>query len=98
MLVNVTEKEGKIVIIPEGKIDSNTAPEFEKAVFDAVTDTSNVIADLEKLEFMSSAGLRVFLALQKLVSKNGSLKVKNVSDNIMEVFEITGFIDILDIE
>ena len=98
MVVNVTEKEGKIIIAPEGKIDSNTAPEFEKAVFDAVTDTSNVIADLEKLEFMSSAGLRVFLALQKLVSKNGSLKVRNVSDNIIEVFEITGFIDILDIE
>ena len=98
MVVNVTEKEGKIIIAPEGKIDSNTAPEFEKAVFDAVNETSDVIADLEKLEFMSSAGLRVFLALQKLVSKNGSLKVKNVCDNIIEVFEITGFIDILDIE
>ena len=98
MKVEIIKNEQNVIIMPEGKIDSNSAPEFEKAVFDAVDENSNVIADLKDLEFMSSAGLRVFLTLQKLVDKNGSLKLKNVADNIIEVFAITGFIDILDIE
>ena len=82
----------------KGRLDTNSAPELEREISDSVLGISKLIIDLAELQYISSAGLRVLLAAQKTMNKQGSMIVKNVSDSIMEVFEITGFSDILNIE
>ena len=81
-----------------GRLDTTTAPEFEAALDQAVPGTEDLILDFDGLEYISSAGLRVVLKAQKLMNAQGSMKLINVNDSIMEVFDITGFIDILTIE
>jgi len=81
-----------------GRVDSTTAPELEEAIMSEVDSISDLVLDFEKLEYISSAGLRVLLNAQKSMNAKGSMKLKNVNDTIMEVFEITGFSDILTIE
>ena len=83
----------------EGRIDTTTAPALEGELKRSVTSgVQNLIFDFAKVEYISSAGLRVLLAAQKVMKKQGSMVVKNVNDAIMEVFEVTGFSDILTIE
>lgn len=80
----------------KGRLDTTTAPELEAALeLDGITD---LVLNFEGLEYISSAGLRVILAAQKKMSAQGKMVIKNVNDTIKEVFEITGFIDILTIE
>lgn len=82
----------------EGRLDTTTAPELEaelKASLDYVTE---LVFDFSELEYLSSAGLRVILAAQKTMNKQGKMIIRHVNDTIMEVFEITGFVDILTIE
>ena len=82
----------------EGRLDTTTAPELEaelKASLDGITELD---LDFEKLEYLSSAGLRVLLAAQKVMNKQGSMVIRHVNETIHEVFEVTGFIDILTIE
>ena len=82
----------------EGRLDTTTAPELEaelKASLDGITELD---LDFEKLEYLSSAGLRVLLAAQKTMNKQGSMVIHHVNETIREVFEVTGFIDILTIE
>ena len=81
----------------EGRLDTVTAPALENELKD-IGDITLLIIDLEKLEYISSAGLRVMLMAQKLMSAKGEMKVTNVCDAVREVFEITGFADILNIE
>lgn len=81
-----------------GRLDTTTAPELEAAVDSCPADTQELVLDFHGLEYISSAGLRVLLKAQKNMAKRGQLKILNVSDDIMEVFEITGFSDILTIE
>lgn len=81
-----------------GRLDTITAPELEKAVKDNIFGVERLVFDFAKLEYLSSAGLRVILAAQKIMNKQGSMVVKNVSNEIQEIFEITGFADILTIE
>lgn len=98
MTINTTKEGEKLIIAPEGRIDSVTAPEFGKAVEDNIEGIKELVIDFAKLDYISSAGLRVLLSLQKTMSKVGTMKLINVGDVIMDVLNITGFVDILTIE
>ena len=83
----------------EGRIDTTTAPALGGALKRSVpSDVKTLVLDFAKVEYISSAGLRVLLAAQKVMKKQGSMVVRNVNEAIMEVFEVTGFADILTIE
>lgn len=84
--------------ILEGRLDTVTSPDLEEEVHASIDDLDDIVMDFGKLEYISSAGLRVLLSVEKAMSKKGSFKVVNVNDTIMEIFEVTGFADILTIE
>lgn len=86
-----------LVFALDGRLDTTTAPELENEIGD-LDGVEELIFDMEKLEYISSAGLRVILKAQKIMNEKGSMKLKNVGESIMEVFEITGFSDFLTIE
>ena len=88
----------KDTIFLSGRLDTTTSPELEAFVEKELTDTQNLVFDLAELEYISSAGLRVILKVQKFMNKKGTMKLVHVSDVIEEIFEITGFTDILTIE
>lgn len=91
--------EGKTLNIAlEGRLDTTTAPQLEAELKQSIADNSELILDFVKLEYLSSAGLRVLLAAQKVMNKQGKMVIRNVNDVISEVFEVTGFADILTIE
>ena len=94
MKITKTQSGEALVIALEGRLDTTTAPELEAEVkqLEGITDLT---LDFEKLEYVSSAGLRVLLAAQKTMNKQGSMVIKNVIPDIKEVFEITGFSDVL---
>ena len=96
-MLNITKKvdADSILISLEGRLDTNTASRLEAELQDAPTAPALVL-DLEKLEYISSAGLRVFLSAQK--KTRGKMKIVHVGETVMEIFEVTGFSDILDIE
>ena len=81
-----------------GRLDTITAPALDKTINEELAGVKNLILDLKNLEYISSAGLRVLLGAQKKMQKIGSMKVVNVCEEVMEVFEMTGFADILVIE
>lgn len=81
-----------------GRLDTTTAPQLEAELKSSLNNIKELVFDLSKLEYISSAGLRVLLAAQKVMNSQGSMKITNVVPEIMEVFEITGFTDILTIE
>lgn len=82
----------------EGRLDTMTAPQLESEVKESLEGVKELVFDFEKLDYVSSAGLRVILSAQKAMNKQGSMKILNVNSDIMDVFEITGFADILTIE
>lgn len=82
----------------EGRLDTTTAPQLEKELKEDVNGVTELTFDFAKLEYISSAGLRVLLSAQKIMNKQGHMVIRNVNDDIMEIFEVTGFSDILDIE
>ena len=81
-----------------GRLDTTTAPELEAVIKENITGVTNLVMDFAGLEYLSSAGLRVILSAQKAMNKQGEMVIRNVNETINEVFEITGFIDILTIE
>lgn len=81
-----------------GRLDTVTAPELETVIKNELAGVETLVFDLEKLEYISSAGLRVLLSAQKIMSKQGRMIIRNAGESIMEVFEVTGFTDILTIE
>ena len=85
-------------LVVVGRLDTQTAPELEKEVDNVVSDIKELTFDMTGLEYVSSAGLRVILKAQKIMTTKGSMKLIGVNDSIMEVFDITGFLDILTIE
>lgn len=85
-------------IVLEGRLDTTTAPQLETEFKQSISDNTELILDFAKLEYLSSAGLRVLLAAQKVMNKQGKMTIRNVNDVILEVFEVTGFADILTIE
>ena len=96
MKIDFTKNNGILTVILDGRLDTVTAPEFESFLGENYDGTSCIIIDCEKLMYVSSAGLRVFLSAQKKMK--GAVKLTNVCELVMEVFEITGFADILVIE
>jgi anti-sigma B factor antagonist len=98
MTITKNQEAGKLTISLEGRLDTTTAPQLEGELRTAVNGITELIFDLEKLDYVSSAGLRVLLAAQKVMNRQGSMKIRNVNSDIMEIFEITGFVDILSIE
>ena len=93
------EKNGnQLTVALEGRLDTMTAPELEAALKEALNGVEELTFDLAKLEYISSAGLRVLLAAQKTMNRQGSMTVKNANEIIMEIFDVTGFADILTIE
>ena len=98
--MNINRKiNGKeLMVIAEGRIDTNTAPLLENEITD-IEKFENLIFDFKNVEYISSAGLRVLLAAQKRINKvGGNMKISNVNENVKDVFEVTGFTDILKIE
>ena len=96
--INKTIENGKAAFCLEGRLDTVTSPFLEAELKDALEGVSELTLDFEKLEYISSAGLRVLLAAQKEMNKRGTMKVTHVGETIMEIFEVTGFSDILTIE
>ena len=99
MTITKNTENGVLTLALEGRLDTNTAPDLEREIsVDLTVDVQTLILDLKELEYISSAGLRVLLATQKKMNKQGNMVVKNANDMIMDVFQVTGFIDILTIE
>ena len=92
--LNGTELNVKVV----GRLDTTTAPELETEFKQSLDGVEKLILDFAELEYLSSAGLRVILGAQKTMNKQGEMIIKNVNETINEIFEVTGFIDILTIE
>ena len=93
------KKNAEITVIEiSGRLDTITAPALDKVINEDIEDTKNLVLDVKGMEYISSAGLRVLLGAQKKMQKIGSMKVINVSEEVMDVFEMTGFADILVIE
>lgn len=97
MDIKKTQNGTSVTLSICGRIDTSTAPEFEAAI-ENLNDTTELILDFANVEYISSAGLRIVLKAQKLMNKNGKMKLVNVNDDVMDVFDITGFLDILTIE
>mgnify|MGYP002556039356 CR=1 FL=1 len=85
-------------LVLEGRLDTTTAPQVEAELKGAVDGITELNMDFEKLEYLSSAGLRVILAAQKTMNKQGKMVIRQVNETIREIFEVTGFLDILTIE
>ncbi|MCR4605689.1 MAG: STAS domain-containing protein [Eubacterium sp.] len=95
--INKTAEGSKLTIALEGRLDTTTAPDLEKEVKENLDGVTELVFDMKDLEYISSAGLRVLLSAQKVMNKAGKMTVTNVSDSINEIFEVTGFSDILSI-
>ena len=98
MKIIKNQNGGSLTIALEGRLDTSTAPELEQAIKGSLDGVTELVMDFARLDYISSAGLRVLLSAQKTMSKQGSMKVIHVNEMVMEVFEVTGFSDILTIE
>ena len=90
--------ESGLTVALSGRLDTTTAPELEKELKASLDGVTSLTIDMKDLDYISSAGLRVLLSAQKIMNKQGGMKVVHVSETIMEIFEVTGFSDILVIE
>ena len=94
-----TNLEGtRLTVAVEGKLGTTSAPELEKALKNSISGVTELIFDLEKVEYLASAGLRVLLSSAKVMKKQGSMKIIHVTEPVMEVFTFTGLADTMDIE
>lgn len=98
MNINKVVDGATLQISLEGRLDTTTAPQLEAEFKQSLDGITSLELDFDKLEYLSSAGLRVILAAQKTMNKQGKMVIRHVNETIMEVFEVTGFIDILTIE
>ena len=98
MTINRKKNGSSLEIAVEGRLDTTTSPELEKELQASLEGISDLTLDFSKLDYISSAGLRVLLSAHKTMSKKGGMKVTHVNEIVGEVFEVTGFADILDIE
>ena len=98
MTIEIKKNQEETIIEIVGRLDTITAPALDKTINEDIGDTKNLVLDVKGMEYISSAGLRVLLATQKKMQKIGSMKVTGVCEEVMEVFEMTGFADILVIE
>ena len=98
MTITIDKNNEATVLKIEGRLDTTTAPELENELDSILPNLKELTFDMTNLEYVSSAGLRVILKAQKAMNAQGSMKLTGVNDSIMEVFDITGFLDILTIE
>lgn len=100
MMLNITKKNdgAELTMLLSGRLDTVTAPELEQELKESLDEVTDLVLDMEDLEYISSAGLRVLLSAQKKMTKQGSMKLVHVNTTILEIFEVTGFTDILTIE
>lgn len=92
------QNDGSLIIALEGRLDTTTAPELEQEIKNRLDGVTELVMDFARLDYISSAGLRVLLSAQKVMGKQDSMKVIHANEMVMEVFEVTGFADILTIE
>ena len=98
MQINKTTESDKLTISLEGRLDTLTAPQLDAEIQGKLDGVKSLVFDFKKLDYISSAGLRILLMAQKIMNKQGSMVVKNAGAEIKEIFEVTGFCDILTIE
>ena len=98
MTINTKAEGSKLTICLEGRLDTSSAPQLETALKESLRGVTELVMDFAELAYISSAGLRVLLSAMKLMKKQCSMVVCNVNETVMEVFEITGFADMLTIE
>ena len=98
MDIRKTKEGAALTLELEGRLDTTTAPELEAELSGSLDGVTELTLDMEKLAYLSSAGLRVILGAQKRMNKQGKMTVRHVNETIMEVLEVTGFVDILNIE
>ena len=98
MTITKTQDHNALTLFLEGRLDTTTSPQLETELSASLDGVTHLTLDMAKLVYLSSAGLRVVLAAQKRMNKQGKMVVRHVNDTIMEVFEVTGFVDILTIE
>ena len=98
MTIEMKKTDAEVVLEVSGRLDTTTAPVLDKTISENVSEDANLVLNLKELVYISSAGLRVLLSAQKRMQKRGSMKLKNVCEEVMEVFEMTGFADILEIQ
>ncbi len=98
MKISKTENGSSLCLALEGRLDTNTAPELENTLKNSIDGITELTIDMQSLDYLSSAGLRVLLGAQKTMNKQGQMQVTHVNDTIMEIFEVTGFVDILTIK
>ncbi len=97
MKIDLKKEDKKLTIKLGGKLDTNTSPDLDSKMSE-LEGMEEVVIDMKDLDYISSAGLRVLLSMQKVMNKQGKMTIINVCDNVMDIFEVTGFSDILDIE
>ena len=98
MTIQKTANAAELTVVLTGRLDTTTAPRLESELKASIEGVETLILDFAALDYLSSAGLRVLLAAQKIMNKQGKMIVKNVNETIAEIFEVTGFSDILTIE
>lgn len=96
MMIEIKKMGADAVIEISGRLDTTTAPVLDKTISENIVENTNLTLDLKGLEYISSAGLRVLLSAQKRMQTSGSMKLRNVCEEVMDVFEMTGFADILE--
>lgn len=98
MTIKKTQNGNELTVSLEGRLDTVTAPELEEELKSSIDGVTSLTLDFGKLEYISSAGLRVLLSAQKIMNSQGQMKVTNVNETITEIFDVTGFSDILTVE
>ena len=98
MTITKNQDGSKLTIQLDGRLDTGTAPQLDKDLKESLEGITELIMDFEKLSYVSSAGLRAILSTQKKMNKQGKMIIQNVNQTIMDVFEVTGFVDILTIQ
>ena len=96
--INKTANGSDLTVALEGRLDTTTAPQLEEELKSALDGVTNLVIDIKDTQYISSAGLRVLLSAQKIMNKQGKMVVKNPSEEVKEIFDVTGFSDILTIE
>lgn len=98
MIINKTKDGTSLTLALEGRLDTTTAPQLESELKSSIDGIDKLFLDFASLEYISSAGLRILLSAQKTMNKQGSMVIRNVNEDVMDIFHITGFDDVLTIE
>lgn len=98
--MNITKNtaDTALTLVLEGRLDTTSSPQLEAELKRSIADVTELVFDMNALDYISSAGLRVLLAAQKVMNKQGKMIIRGANQNIMEIFEVTGFVNILTIE